>query len=286
MCYFQRRNRRMLLRNLEVVFGDELSKRELKRLRLRIFQNFAVFVTDFLRLPLVTRENIGDLLTEESLDAVRRLGNMATPETPTISTTAHIGNWELGAVATGLFAGPISVLVDVHPSRLVTQFFDGRRADKGIDVVQVSEFHKSFRALKRGHLVAIVGDRPTTGHGIMAEFFGRKALMPDGHAALARRLGARLAPTFLVMGPDGRYEFLVEEPIEPRVTEDEEADVRDLVRRCLAVFEHRIREYPDQWYAFRPIWNDAGREVEDRRQRRSRRARVLEARRQRSRRRG
>jgi KDO2-lipid IV(A) lauroyltransferase len=277
MCYFQRRNRRMLLRNLEVAFGDELSERELRRLRMKVFQNFAIFVTDFLRMPLVTRDNIGDLVTEESLDNVRRLGGMASPETPTISTTAHLGNWEMGAVATGMFAGPISVLVDVHPSRLVTQFFDGRRADKGIDVVQVSEFHKSFRALKRGHLVAIVGDRPTTGHGIMVEYFGREALIPDGHTVLARRLGARIVPTFLVMRPDGRYEFLLDEPIEPRVTEDEEADVRDLTRRCVEVFERYVRTYPEQWYAFRPIWDDAGRGVEDRRQRRSRRARAQEA---------
>ena len=241
MCFLQRRNRRYLLRNLEVAFGDDRSPKELKLLRRAIFENFAVFVTDFLRMPLVNRENLCDLVTEETLENVRRLGALAGPDTPTISTTAHLGNWELGAAATGLLAGPISVLVDVHPSTLVTRFFDGRRADKGIHVVQVSEFHKSFRALKRGHLVAIVGDRPTTGHGIMLEYFGRKALMPDGHAALARRLGARIAPTFLVMRPDGRYDFLVDTPIEPRVTDDEEADVRDLASRCLSVFERRIR---------------------------------------------
>lgn len=277
MCYFQRRNRRMLLSNLEVAFGDELSEAELKRLRLRIFENFAVFVTDFLRLPLINRDNLSDYVTEESLENVRRLSAYASAETPTISTTAHLGNWELGAAATGLLAGPLSVLVDVHPSDLVTRFFDGRRADKGIDVVPVSSFYKSFRALKKGQLVAIVGDRPVTGQGVMSDFFGKPALMPDGYAVLARRLRARVVPTFLVMRPDGMYEFLIEEPIEPRVTDDEESDVRDLIIRCTAVFERYADRYREQWYVFRPIWDDAGRCVEDRLERRSRRAQLREA---------
>ena len=258
MCFFQRRNRRYLLRNLEVAFGDERSPRELKLLRRKIFENFAVFVTDFLRMPLVNRENLGDYVTAEGLETVRRLGALASAETPTMITSAHVGNWEMAAAATGLLAGPVSILVDVHSNPLVTSFFDGRRADKGIDVVPVSAFHRSFRDLKRGHLVAVVGDRPTTGQGIMLSYFGRRALIPDGHALLARRLGARLVPTFAVMGPDGKYEFLTEEPIRPRVTDDVEADVRDCAQRCLAVFERYVRRYPEQWYVFSPIWDTDG----------------------------
>ncbi len=255
MCFFQRRNRRYLLRNLEVAFGDERSPRELKLLRRKIFENFAVFVTDFLRLPLVTRDNLDNYLTKGSRETIERLGAYASPDTPTISTTAHVGNWEMGAAAVGLLAGPLAVLVDVHPSTLVTRFFDGRRADKGIDVVPVSAFHRCFRSLKRGHLVVIVGDRPTTGQGIRVPFFGREALMPDGYALLARRLGAIIVPTFMVMAPEGKHEFILDEPMAPRVTGDFDADVRDTVERAVAVLEHYVRRYPEQWYVFSPIWD-------------------------------
>jgi len=276
MCFLQRRNRRHLLRNLEGAFGDERSPRELKLLRRKIFQNFAVMVTDFLRMPLVTRESLGDLMTAGAMENARRLGAMAGPETPTIITSAHLGNWEAAAATVGLLAGPVSIIVDHHTNALVTSFFDGRRADKGIDVVPVSAFHRCFRALKRGHLVAIVGDRPTTGQGIMLPYFGRKALMPDGHAVLARRLRARIVPTFAVMGPDGKYEYLMDEPIEPRVTDDAEADVRDCAAKCLAVSERYIRRYPEQWYVFRPIWDTDGASGVDRQELRSRRARARE----------
>jgi len=264
MCFVQRRNRRHLLRNLEVAFGDERTPSELRRLRRDIFSNFAIFVAEFLRMPLITRENLAEHLTEESFRSIERLGAYASPDTPTISTTAHLGNWEMGAAAMGLLAGPISVLVDVHPSNRVTRFFDGRRADKGIDVVPVSAFHRCFRSLKRGHLVAIVGDRPVTGQGIRVPYFGREALMPDGHAALARKFGAVLVPTFLLMREDGRYDFVVEDPVEPTVTDDYEADVRDTAERLAVIYERYVREHPEQWYVFRPIWDHEGAPRQDR----------------------
>ena len=255
MCFLQRRNRRILLRNLEVAFGDERSTADLKRLRREIFKGFTVFVTDFLRMPLVKRHNLGDYITADGLDNIRRLGALASAETPIILTAAHLGNWELAAAATGLLAGPVSVLVYDHSNPRVTRFFDERRADKGIDVVPVSAFHRSFRALKKGHFVAIVGDRPVTGQGVMASYFGRQALMPDGYAVLARRLGASIVPLFLLKRPDGKHDFVVEKPIPPRVTDDVEADVRDTVQKCLAVFERHVRRHPEQWYVFHPIWD-------------------------------
>ena len=264
MCFFQRRNRRYLLRNLEVAFGDERSPRELKLLRRKIFENFAVFVTDFLRMPLVNRDNLDDYLTKGSRETVERLGAYASPDTPTISTTAHVGNWEMGAAAVGLLAGPLAVLVDVHPSTLVTRFFDGRRADKGIDVVPVSAPHRCFRSLKRGDLVVLVGDRSATGQGIRVPFFGREALMPDGYAVLARRFGATVVPTFMVMTPEGKHEFILDEPIVPRVTDDFDADVRDCVERAVAVLERYVRRYAEQWYVFSPIWDTDGAVEEDR----------------------
>jgi KDO2-lipid IV(A) lauroyltransferase len=264
MCFVQRRNRRNLLRNLEVAFGNERSRRELKRLRRAIFSNFAVFVAEFLRMPLVTRDNVVEYLRPGGTESFDRLASYASKQTPAIAVTAHLGNWEFGAATMGLLAGPITILVDAHPSNRVTRFFDSRRVDKGVDVVPVTAFHRCFRSLKKGHLVAIVGDRPVTGQGIRVSYFGREALMPDGHAALARRFKARLVPCFLVMRDDGLYDFHVEEPVTPRVTDDFEADVRDTVERLARLYEGFVRRFPEQWYVFRPIWEREGEAKVDR----------------------
>jgi KDO2-lipid IV(A) lauroyltransferase len=255
MCLIQRRNRRHLYRNLEIAFGDELGPRELKRLRRDIFANFAAFVAEYLWLPKIDRHNIRRLLTPESPERYARLQRLAEERGPVIYLTAHLGNWELGGAAASLLGMPLTVLVDAHPSPLVTHFFDARREEKGMTVVPVTSFQRVFRALRGKQLVAIVGDRPVTGQGILAPFFGTPALVPDGHALLARKFGAAIVPGFLVMNEEGLYDLIVEDVIEPRVTDDEEADIRDCVERCLAVFEKYIRRHPEQWYVFRPVWD-------------------------------
>jgi KDO2-lipid IV(A) lauroyltransferase len=260
----QRRNRRHLYWNLEAAFGDERTQLELGRLRTAIYENFAIFVTDFLWSPKITRETLPEVLTPESFERYAALKELSDTRGPVIYLTAHLGNWELGGAAASLLGMPLAVLVDAHPSRLVTRFFNERREAKGLTVVPVSASQGCFRALRRGNLVAIVGDRPVTGQGIVASFFGRPTLVPDGHALLARKFGAIIVPGFLMMRPDGRYELIVEDPIEPRVTDDVDADVRDCVERCLAVFERYVRRYPEQWYVFRPVWDRPGRRRTDR----------------------
>jgi len=254
-CFFQRRNRRHLYRNLEIAFGEELGPRELRQLRARIYANFGVFVCDFLRLPKLSQANARGIFTESSFESARRLGEGGRNGKPAISLTGHVGHWELGAAIVGLQGYPLLILADTHPSPQVTRFFNARREEKGPKVIPVTSFLRCFRELRGNGLVAIVGDRPTTGQGIETTFFGRPALVPDGHATLARRLGASLYPTFCMLQPDGRYEFTVQDPIVPRITDDEQADVRDTVDRCLRVIEDCVRRHPEQWYVFRPIWD-------------------------------
>jgi len=251
---FQRRNRRALYRNLKVAFGDSLSEPEVRRLRTDIYGNFGAFVLEFLWLPNLTREKVGELLTPQSIETYARIKTLAEERGPVIFLTAHLGNWEMAAVIGSLMGLPLTVLVDAHPSLLVTRFFNERREQKGLRLVSVSEFQKCFRAVHQKRLLAIAGDRPVTGQGIRMEYFGRPALVPDGHAVLARRFNVPILPGFLVLREDGRYECVIDKVIEPRITDDFDADVRDCVAKCLRVFEKHIRQHPEQWYVFRPIW--------------------------------
>jgi len=256
MCHLQQRNRAILYRNLEVAFGTTKSPAELRKLRIDIFANFGRFVYEFVHLPHVTLSTVEKIFTPESLPAALRLQEMAK-DRPVITVSAHLGYWELAMAAVGLAGVPINVLVDSHADPRVTRFFNEIRMAKGIVPVPVESVTRVYRALKRNAIVAIAVDRAVTGQGITATYFGQEFLAPDGHAVLARKFGATLVPMFCLKRDDGRYELVVEEPIEVVATDDVETDIRTCVAQCLALVEDRVRESPDQWFAFRPTWGIA-----------------------------
>jgi KDO2-lipid IV(A) lauroyltransferase len=89
--------------------------------------------------------------------------------------------------------------------------------------------------------------------GERVPFFGRPALLPSVHVALALRTGAVLMPAFAHR--DGNVLRAVFEPeLELPRTGDRDADVREGVRRWAAVLEPHIRVAPEQWSVFEAVW--------------------------------
>src|SRR5437762_1790749 len=87
--------------------------------------------------------------------------------------------------------------------------------------------------------------------------FGRPALLPSAQVALALRTGAALLPAF-AWREKGLLFARIEEPLELVSTGDRDADVRAGVRRFAAILERYIKEHPEQWTVFEPVWGTHG----------------------------
>ncbi len=112
------------------------------------------------------------------------------------------------------------------------------------------------RALRRGEIVAIGADRDITGSGIVVDFFGAPARLPDGAVQLALRTGASLLTCWAVRQPDNTAVLEVEPLLRLDRTGDFEKDVLVNVRKVAARMEDWIRRYPGQWLVLYPIWED------------------------------
>jgi KDO2-lipid IV(A) lauroyltransferase len=128
------------------------------------------------------------------------------------------------------------------------------RQAQGLVLVPMDSALGIHRVIRDGGVLGILADRAVTGIGERVEFFGRQALLPSAHVALALRTGAALLPAF-TWRENGLLHARIEEPLELVSTGDREADVRAGVQRFAALFERYVKEHPEQWTVFERVWD-------------------------------
>ena len=251
VCSF--RDRRAVRNNLQKILppGADLSA-----MTREVFRNFGKYLVEFLRMDgMINQDFIARRVKIEHID---RINQALEKGKGAIIMTAHIGNWELGAVLLNMLGYPLMAVTLPHKERPVNDLFNHQREVHGITVVAThNAIRKCMEQLKSNKIIAIVGDRDfTVKGGELIDFLGTKALIPKGAAIFSKKTGAPVIPTFLVREPDGTFRLSILEPMFPPKEADEEGlpeeeAIRRIMRRYLAVIEDQIRRYPTQWLLFR-----------------------------------
>ena len=107
--------------------------------------------------------------------------------------------------------------------------------------------------LRAGKLVCLVSDRDVTGTGTEVEFFGEKARMMGGSAALAERTGAALHPVILWYQGD-RWVIDVNKEIPVPAEGDRMQKVAAMTQELARSFETGIREHPADWHMLQRVF--------------------------------
>jgi KDO2-lipid IV(A) lauroyltransferase len=110
-----------------------------------------------------------------------------------------------------------------------------------------------LRVLREKGILAFLIDRPVQDQGVSVEFFGRKVLVPPGAAALAMRTNASILGAYIVRTDNG-YVANISPAISAPTTGDDRHDLESLTQAIFDWLEQVIRQYPDQWFMFRPMW--------------------------------
>lgn len=197
-------------------------------------------LSDFLQVP--------DLFWE-TLEQARTEGRGV------MLVTAHMGNFDLAALsltARGLRLQALSV-ADPPPG---FQFLNRLRQEAGVEVTPITEaaIRQAVQRLKGGGIVFTGVDYPFGPGREPLRFFGRPALLPTGHVRLALMTSAWLMAVGVQHREEQGYVLRVEPPLEPVRRGDRRGDVRDLAEQILSILERWIRETPDQWFMFLPVW--------------------------------
>ena len=241
--------RRLARRNLEIVFGNEKSARELRGIVRRHFQRLTANLICSAKLGSMPPENVAGYVETENLDAVHqelRAGR------PVILLLSHIGNWELFAPLVPHYAdyARIGTVYQKLGNRYIDQDVSRKRARAGTELFDRGEgFHKPIELLRSGGLIGILADQHAGDHGLWTPFFGRLASTSPLPGLLAKRTGAAvIAAAVRTEGP-ARWRMV----FTPRIDSPGDS-VNSITLKGNETIEQQIRKAPEDWFWVHNRW--------------------------------
>jgi phosphatidylinositol dimannoside acyltransferase len=139
------------------------------------------------------------------------------------------------------------------------QWQNDLRRESGLEIIPgtMDVLRKAIRRLREGEMVVTGIDRPQLDSKYCPRFFGRPATMPVLHIMLALKTNAPVVVTAAIMRPDGIYQFLASDFIVMQPHSDRHTEILLNAERVLSVAEGFIRQAPQQWAMFYPVWPEA-----------------------------
>lgn len=245
------RQRRAALDNYAAALDLDPSNPEVGRVARRAFQNYGRMLLDFLLMGSLTKE---ELIKRTDVEGIQHLDAALARGRGVLMALPHMGSWDNTGSYGGALGYPIMAVTGRFPGSLNDAVVETRRR-YGLAVLQVGRpaVREIIQALNANRMVGLVCDQEE-GPGVEVSFFGRTAVVPSGPASLALKTGAALMPAYQYMTATGRHHI----HLEAVLTEIEGETKENLMQRIVHRFEKFIRERPDQWFAFRPMFKAAG----------------------------
>jgi lauroyl/myristoyl acyltransferase len=247
---------RVLEGNLRRVLGPSATGKELRAVSRASMQSYARYWLEVFRLPVMPADRVvGGMVETGEVDAL--LSALASGRGVVIALP-HMGNWDQAAawiIARG--AGSLTTVQERLNPEAVYERFVAFREGLGMEVLPASGGQSPFgvlaQRLRAGKLVALPCDRDVTGGGIEVEFFGEKALMMGGPAALAVQTGAALMPATMWFDGD-RWGVRIHEEVPVPEVGDRWLKSAAMTQQLARVFEQAIREHPADWHMLQRVF--------------------------------
>jgi len=245
------RQRRAALDNYAAALDRDRSDPEVARVARRAFQNYGRMLLDFMLIGSLTPD---ELLKRMSFDGREDLDAALAKGRGAIMAVPHMGSWDMAGASAGALGYPIAAVAERFPGSL-NDAVVRTRSRFGLNVIMLGRaaVRSITQALEANSIVALLCDLEQ-GPGVDVRFFGRRAVVPGGPAAIALKTGAALLPAYQYMVSPGRHHV----HLDPAISWPAGTTKEGLMQKVISRFEEFIKARPDQWYAFRPMFKNEG----------------------------
>jgi KDO2-lipid IV(A) lauroyltransferase len=256
------RKRRWSSANFGHVLGLPPSDRRVHRLALSAYREYARYIVEVMRLPLMDRTAAARMVDQASIDPIEDLWRSSNG---IILALGHVGNNEAVAAAVAQRGWPISVVADDSAYPELFEDFRRLREGWGIRVIPWRNLREIFGVLRRKEMLALLVDWGYRPDGIPVRLFDGWTALPAGPATLAAKTGAVIVPVTIRRDAADRFHVSWAEPIP--VASSAPADLARATQSLANALQETIGAAPHQWYSFKPIWPETPEEAGALRQR-------------------
>ena len=238
--------RERVTRNLARVVASD----DLPAMVRNAFRSYARYWVEAFRAADIAPDEIDRRTTTEGfehLDAALEGGSGV------VVLLAHHGSWDTAARWAETHRYHLAVVAEVVRPRGLFRKFVALREAIGLEVVPLQRgttmTSRLAEVAKANHLVGLLTDRDLTGRAPVVSFFGEDARIPVGPVIVSQRTGAPIVPITMLQRPGRRWHLHVFPPIGIGGLDTAAAS-----QRVASALEDIIREAPEQWHAFQPVW--------------------------------
>jgi KDO2-lipid IV(A) lauroyltransferase len=240
--------------NLLRVLGPGTSGKELRAASRAAMQSYGRYYMEAFRLPTFSKERV--LQMQANPEAERAL-EMVRGGRGVIFALPHMGNWELAGAWCTARGIPFTTVMERLKPESVYDMFVAFRESLGMEVLPLTGGANAFgvlaQRLRAGRMVCLLCDRDLTESGVEVDFFGEKARMAAGPAALAVQTGASLRAVTLWFTEDG-WAADVSEEIPVPAEGDRRAKAAAMTQELAGALEKGIAEHPEDWHMLQRVF--------------------------------
>jgi len=240
--------RHVVERNLSYVLGTKPAPSLVQA----SFASYCRYWLEALRLPVVPRDQLNNLVTAEGLE---HLHQALSGGKGAILALPHTGNWDMAGAWLAARDLTVTVVVeDLEPPEL-SKWFREFRQSLGLNVIvnNPNVGSQLLAALRRNEVLGLICDRDVDGSGGNFKFFGEATKLPKGPATLALRSGAPLLPAAVFEAGRGQVAVILP-PMDVERVGRLAVDVDRVTQDLTSRLESLIRRAPEQWHVFQPNW--------------------------------
>ncbi|MFN4226556.1 MAG: lysophospholipid acyltransferase family protein [Candidatus Ratteibacteria bacterium] len=247
-------HRRLVLKNMDIAFGDKYTKQEKINMCKRVFQESMSFL-EFFQLYKFKDEKLMEMVEIEGEEILKEL---LKEKKGVVAISGHFGSFPIALLVLNKKGYPVNTIV----ARSVNNYTerDLRKLREKYNVPSISRgdlkkvLWESQRWLKNGGILCIYLDQHAP-NGIECEFFGRKVFVPSGAAVFARKYKTKVIGLYTIRTGLMKHKIIIEGPYKIRQTENISQDIKENTAFFIKKIQEWVEKYPEQWSS----WLNPGR---------------------------